>query len=541
MATTPDLKNLELSVTDFGPIAKAKIDLRPLTVFVGPSNTGKSYMAILVYALHQFFSAYSGRKDFRSFSRVKQCQILDLSENDLSSLYAWTKEMLSNSDTNEPEESYSIELPEFIADLVRPMLNNVAHLNEDLEGEITRCFGMGKAKNLVRHSSDGETTFSLRHNTSQEAGQNDPFGYEVAVTEQGVKIGASIPNTMPLQMNMEDILYLLGDWNDQWLVEMENMRLRKMGSAEAANWNVDWLVEMKNMGEDETAKQTLIELLRILANFIALGIVGPLSHSAYYLPADRAGVMHAHQVAVRGLIASASRVALRRDSPMPVLSGVLGDFLEQLVALASSSSTRREPESNNDLALRMEQALLRGIVRVERSEIDYPSFVYRPDGWEKDLPLMNASSMVSELAPVVLYLRHVVQPGDLLIIEEPESHLHPAMQVEFIRQLAVAVKSGIRILLTTHSEWVLEGLANIVRLSELPEARRKGIASADFALSPNDVGVWRFEPSSEECGSVVNKSLLDVEFGTFPSGFGDISEDTYNEYAEISSRIEDSK
>ncbi|MCE2435984.1 MAG: hypothetical protein J4F29_24175 [Candidatus Latescibacteria bacterium] len=63
MATTPDAQNLELSVTDFGPIAKAKIDLRPLTVFVGPSNTGKSYMAVLIYAMHQFFSAYSGRKD----------------------------------------------------------------------------------------------------------------------------------------------------------------------------------------------------------------------------------------------------------------------------------------------------------------------------------------------------------------------------------------------------------------------------------------------------------------------------------------------
>ena len=56
-----------------------------------------------------------------------------------------------------------------------------------------------------------------------------------------------------------------------------------------------------------------------------------------------------------------------------------------------------------------------GAVRVVRSEIDYPSFVYRPDGWEKDLPLMNTSSMVSELAPVVLYLRHVSatrQPAD---------------------------------------------------------------------------------------------------------------------------------
>ena len=52
-------KPMELEVSDFGPIVRAKIDLRPLTVFVGPSNTGKSYLAILIYALHKFFSAYS--------------------------------------------------------------------------------------------------------------------------------------------------------------------------------------------------------------------------------------------------------------------------------------------------------------------------------------------------------------------------------------------------------------------------------------------------------------------------------------------------
>ena len=154
--------------------------------------------------------------------------------------------------------------------------------------------------------------------------------------------------------------------------------------------------------------------------------VGPLARPAHYLPADRAGIMHAHQVAVRGLIASASRTGLRRDSPMPVLSGVLGDFLEQLVALAGSP--QRAHDDYDALALRLENTLLRGAVRVEQSPINYPSFVFQPNGWKRDLPLMNASSMVSELAPVVLYLRHVVQPGDLLIIEEPESHLHPAMQ-----------------------------------------------------------------------------------------------------------------
>ena len=43
----------QLSVTNFGPIEEVQMDLRPLTVFIGPSNTGKSYLAILIYALHR--------------------------------------------------------------------------------------------------------------------------------------------------------------------------------------------------------------------------------------------------------------------------------------------------------------------------------------------------------------------------------------------------------------------------------------------------------------------------------------------------------
>ena len=60
MTTTSGEKHLELSVRNFGPIAEADIELRPLTVFVGPSNTGKSYLATLIYALHQFFDAFGG-------------------------------------------------------------------------------------------------------------------------------------------------------------------------------------------------------------------------------------------------------------------------------------------------------------------------------------------------------------------------------------------------------------------------------------------------------------------------------------------------
>ena len=47
--------NVHLAVENFGPIEKANIDLRPLTVFVGESNTGKTYLAALIYALHPAF------------------------------------------------------------------------------------------------------------------------------------------------------------------------------------------------------------------------------------------------------------------------------------------------------------------------------------------------------------------------------------------------------------------------------------------------------------------------------------------------------
>ena len=51
--------NVHVNVQNFGPIEKAEIDLRPLTVFVGESNTGKTYLAALIYALHQNFGGFS--------------------------------------------------------------------------------------------------------------------------------------------------------------------------------------------------------------------------------------------------------------------------------------------------------------------------------------------------------------------------------------------------------------------------------------------------------------------------------------------------
>ena len=48
MDTVPKSGSTELTARGFGPIANATIGLPPLTVFAGPSNTGKSFLSILI-------------------------------------------------------------------------------------------------------------------------------------------------------------------------------------------------------------------------------------------------------------------------------------------------------------------------------------------------------------------------------------------------------------------------------------------------------------------------------------------------------------
>ena len=50
--------NVRIAAREFGPVAEGEVELRPLTVFVGPSNTGKTYLAVLIYALHRILGGF---------------------------------------------------------------------------------------------------------------------------------------------------------------------------------------------------------------------------------------------------------------------------------------------------------------------------------------------------------------------------------------------------------------------------------------------------------------------------------------------------
>ena len=458
--------NYRIEVANFGPIGHARVDLRPLTVFAGPSNTGKSYLAMLVYALHRCLDVVDRGESLQVHAALAR-RIGDW----------WSKRT----------ERETEPLPDDLAAALRSVVEHAAE--KSLEQEVRRCFGVDALADLVRQDSR-EAGAVITLYVRQKSGNTAPYRFEFGPEH----IGDSV-QVVPL-------------------TELSNS-VSKIGEA----------------------------FVRGASTGMVRSRLGPLTNPAYYLPADRTGVMHSHQVLVSTLIQSATTAGVRPSTNVPLLSGVLADFLDCLIGMSQASRSSQTRSSARAASRAMSEVvekklLAGGVIRLRHSETGYPSFAYRPANWDADLPLMRTSSMVSELAPVVLYLRHLVGSGDLLIIEEPESHLHPAMQAAFARELARLVRFGVRIMLTTHSEWMLEALANLVRLSELPEPQREGIPGADVALTPGQVGAWLFKPSTDAAGTVVEEIPLDVEVGNYPAGFDEVTESLYNEWVGISNRIE---
>ena len=87
-----------------------------------------------------------------------------------------------------------------------------------------------------------------------------------------------------------------------------------------------------------------------------------------------------------------------------------------------------------------------------------------------NVPLHLASSSARGLSDLYFFLRCAADRGQLLIIEEPESHLDTANQVQFARLLARFVGAGLRVVITTHSDYIVKELNNLIMLSrEFPE------------------------------------------------------------------------
>jgi len=267
----------------------------------------------------------------------------------------------------------------------------------------------------------------------------------------------------------------------------------------------------------------LIELTEIIFDFCLSKILEHIPFPCFYLPAARSGILQGHRMLAASIVKKSPQVGIERLE-IPKFSGVVSDFISTVIML---------PEEKGQfykLAKEFEKELIKGEILVKTfGEYPYPEIKYKFQ--DTEIPLHRSSSTVSELAPLFLYLKYVIEPGCILIIEEPEAHLHPENQRILAKFLVKLLRKNVNIIITTHSEYLVDQLSSFILLSKIePRKRRERYkySEEDF-LKPDEISSYVFKYDKRTGGSRITEVEITEQEGISQGEFLKIHEALYEE------------
>jgi len=101
------------------------------------------------------------------------------------------------------------------------------------------------------------------------------------------------------------------------------------------------------------------------------------------------------------------------------------------------------------------------------------------------LPYYMSSTSVRALSDLHLWLKHGANKGDILFIDEPELNLHPGNQIKIARLLVRLINNGIKVFITTHSDYIIKELNNLLMLAD--DFPNKEALMNEFGYAPDDI------------------------------------------------------
>ena len=472
--------NLKLSVQNFGPIKEGEFELKPLTIFIGPNNSGKSYMATLLYALCQVVS----RIDFWASSSGLTYRV----DTGLKFI-RWVRSIPRQNEIEKGDIAWEDIPANFRQMFVEAMESG---LREDLDKGIREYFGSEDIRELIRQTSGEKESLVVHLNKSED--RPALLTYRLDSTGEVSSLNSSIPDT--------------------------------------SSWTVPAL--------EEDVEADLDDIIRSVVESMWDGIVtanGLSTQDIYYLPGARSGILQGWQLFASLAIQSLRRSIGIRRIEAPAFTGVAGDFLQVLIEGQFQRRRRREFEPMDPALEVLEGRVLKGRVSIQDRGVGPPLVIYQSGNFR--LPIQRASSMIGELAPLDLWIKHLLQPGDLLIIDEPEAHQHPENQRRIAQVMVRLARAGVKVLCTTHSPMILHQTSNHLLAAE---ARAKGQEVSGFTdddlISPEEVGVYLFDDSGGD-GTVISAVPIEPGFGISEDEFVRVSEAIGDETFHLSMSLPD--
>lgn len=478
--------DLEIGIKDFGPISSGKIKLKPLTVLIGPNNSGKSYTAMLIHALNNVrpsvgYSTYEEnmKKALNDYFQLKQ-----------------NKQLMMNC---APKQTFSIDIKPILDMMLTPALFRIT----------------SAIRRAILH------VFSSDFNALIASGSTS---FNVIVSKKDISIDWLVTE----RTKMKDVAFNIDV-------------LKKPGNTKIVVKKIsDNIVKVTSAFGRETGREGLIVYDRI-SDFIkhCFFSLFETSFESRYLPSARSGLLQGYKATVAETI---KHIPLLinieneegKNIETTIYSGAVADFLSSLVTLP------KEKGAYYDLAHSLEQEMLNGEIVIDSDKYRTPEFLFQMEPGNT-IPLHRASSTVSEIAPLIIYLKHIVKPGELLIIEEPEAHLHPANQRILAKYLVRLIRQGVNILITTHSEYMLDQINNFILASKIGEkARTKknlGLGKDDY-LNADEVGAYVFKKNKRGGGFKIEQVETTDEDGISEEEFLKVLDTMYEETIILRRQIE---
>lgn len=469
-----------IAVRDFGPISQAEVELKPLTVLIGPNGTGKSYLALAIYALSRAigvsYPQYNLRRSPalpRLWLRARANTIANF-EEEVGELRKLMPEWESLSADRVEEIS---KYPPSIREWIRRQSDTwPSILTDEVRYELNRCFG-SNLNRLRRASLDTEIN-------------------ELIITLRNESSGL------------------------QWQMRSEKDKLTTDG------WETDLSrasleIDLSFLPHSEIHSDRPYFLADILLSQYSKFLVDSYSTTSHYLPATRSGILLGHKT-LASLIVDRASTAWIEPMEIERLPGVVTDLIRAL--LTFQRGEQEYPEVSEVIEF-LESKVAGGTIDLE-NQPEYPDIIYENPAGE--FLLHQVSSMVSEIAPLVLFLKYLVRPGHRLILEEPESHLDPTNQRHLARVIAMLVKAGVQVLVTTHSDIFLSQINNLMQAAQ---HQSKGIQKTEYAstelLDPSQVAAYVFRPTVN--GTQVDPLRLDPDYGIPTESFDEVHRALYDE------------
>lgn len=159
------------------------------------------------------------------------------------------------------------------------------------------------------------------------------------------------------------------------------------------------------------------------------------------------------------------------------------------------------------------------------------------------LSLVESSSAVRSLLDIGFYLRHIAQAGDIIIVDEPELNLHPENQRKVARLFAMLVNHGIKVFITTHSDFIIKEINTLILLEQRTErllelAKREGYSEKEF-LDHKKIKVYMAKESLVKVDGMARKAKCNTLIAANITPTTGIDLETFDSTIEDLNRIQE--